>query len=290
MYVIMKNTTLTIHQAVRRMGVACVKEMMDGDPGLLEARDSQGRTPLLVAAYYGRAAIARLLIERGANLEALDYHEHSPLIWAVCHNHPSVVRLLIDHGANVNGKGYSDVTPLHEAAWHGNLRLAKLLIEKGADVRAVNVKGHSALNYGCEDTGSADVVALLVDRGADVNGPDFPLRAAVSHNMLEIAQVLIERGADVRAVDPGTDTALHYAACCGALECVNLLLDAGADVNARNELGSTPLAEALSQYEEGEEYLREFPSQGDEDISEFRNRLDIHRRAIEVLREHGGVV
>jgi ankyrin repeat protein len=87
---------------------------------------------------------------------------------------------------------------------------------------------------------------------AEVNTLDTDQRSPLMHAILasdadpSIVTLLIERGADVNAVDSGQKwTPLHLAARDGNQEIVQLLLDAGASVDPVNTLGNTPLWENI---------------------------------------------
>lgn len=58
---------------------------------------------------------------------------------------------------------------------------------------------------------------------------------------VKCAQVLLEAGAKVDALDKNKNTALHYAAGYGRKECVALLLHNGAAVTLQNMDGKTPI-------------------------------------------------
>ena len=78
-----------------------------------------------------------------------------------------------------------------------------------------------------------------------------PLHMAVLSNQREVAQFLIDQGANVNApaLDQYRGTPLHWAAALGRLEMARQLIDAGANVNVRDENGYTPLdATALEQF------------------------------------------
>ena len=49
----------------------------------LEARDKEGRTPLMLAAQYGRTASVRLLLEKGAKPDARDTHRWNAFMLAL---------------------------------------------------------------------------------------------------------------------------------------------------------------------------------------------------------------
>ena len=139
-----------------------------------------------------------------------------------------------------------DITPLHEAAIHGDEERLALLLQESADVVGF-VDIHDRLN---ERTplyyaGSAEVAALLIQNGAKVKAPDkygsTPLHGAAEKGSDKIARLLIEKGADVHARDQYGDTPLHWAARRGKDKVAALLIQEGADIHARNKSDCTPL-------------------------------------------------
>jgi ankyrin repeat protein len=95
-----------------------------------------------------------------------------------------------------------------------------------------------------------EVATLLLDAGADVNAPDAasrtPLHMAVERGDALIVTLLLARKADATSRDRTGWTPLHHAAAKDQMEIARLLLDAGVDPNALSELGGTPLHEAAA--------------------------------------------
>ncbi|MCB1852904.1 MAG: ankyrin repeat domain-containing protein [Gammaproteobacteria bacterium] len=91
--------------------------------------------------------------------------------------------------------------------------------------------------------GHADVVALLIARGADIEGGNglSPLICAARHGRDELVRLLISRGANIEADTGGPGTALFQASAEGHLSTVRLLLNLGAAVDAKTEKRATPL-------------------------------------------------
>jgi ankyrin repeat protein len=90
----------------------------------------------------------------------------------------------------------------------------------------------------------AEVAELLLDQGADIcatNGRgDTALHVAATAGFARVAAILLARGAAVEAVCPGDgDTPLHRAAAAGHAEVVRLLVAAGANVAAKNAQGKS---------------------------------------------------
>ena len=139
-----------------------------------------------------------------------------------------VEALISAEPALVNFKDSLDETPLHRAAGSAGLvvdanMIARLLIAKGADVTA---KDH----YG-----------------------NTPLHQAAGARDVEIATMLIDHGAEVRARNDVGHEPVHGAKDC---EMIELLLSRGADINARSNRGETPLAVVLRV--RGEDWLASF--------------------------------
>ena len=72
------------------------------------------------------------------------------------------------------------------------------------------------------------------------------MHRAVTFGQKEIAELLIDKGADVNA-SSGGETPLHEAALFGHKEIVELLIGKGADLNAKDEDGDTPLDFAYAE-------------------------------------------
>jgi uncharacterized protein len=105
--------------------------------------------------------------------------------------------------------------------------------------------------------GHAEVVRLLLDRGADVAAVArnemavMPMHAAAASSRNEIARMLLDAGAPVDAIQHGGYTPLHEAAENGNADLVRLLLDHGADPGKVTDDGATAadLAEAKGRHE-----------------------------------------
>jgi len=243
-----------------------------------------GWTALDLAAAFGRAEIARLLLAHGArpspsslhaalhpkNLEVVslllshgaDVNStrggETPLICAAARG-PSLdaLKLLLTAGAKVNAKNKSGQTALHRAAASGDAEMARALLCAGADVNAKDDRAQTPLHVigglspALGGRSGRDVAAILVTYGAQVNARPLNGLTPLIHSVLkgdaEWVKLLIGAGADVNAKGPKSWRALHYAAAKGRPQVVEVLLAAGAAVNAKNADGSTPLDLAKDQ-------------------------------------------
>lgn len=100
--------------------------------------------------------------------------------------------------------------------------------------------------------GHADVVALLLEHGADPNQRNldggFPLTSGcLKPGRSAVIKLLLDAGADVKLTSQsvGEVSALHHASLWGDPEMLKLLIEAGAEVDARTESGLTPLMMAV---------------------------------------------
>ena len=155
-------------------------------------------------------------------------------------------RLMEAHLMDVHSQAGHHGGPLN-AALHGeHLDIALSLLECGADVESRCCEGQPAL-YRASSRGYAEVVQLLIDRGADLDAEYdhwddgfkaklTPLLVALDNGRLEIARMLLESGANIEArggYQRYPQTSLYRASCRGDTEAVRWLIGRGADPNAQ---------------------------------------------------------
>jgi ankyrin repeat protein len=135
-------------------------------------------------------------------------------------------------------------TALHYAAQNGHAEIVAFLLDKGADVNRPNIAGETPLHYAVGLPDPA-VVNLLLARGANPNARTTdgrsPLRMATAFARLGSIQALLDKGADARDTLPNGQTLLHMTAWVGPPEAVALFVSRGVDVNAAAKNGQTPL-------------------------------------------------
>ena len=91
----------------------------------------------------------------------------------------------------------------------------------------------------------------------------YPLCEAVIHNDMKAFNTLIDSGVDIDGVDYNHITALVYAAERGKVEMARVLLEKGADIEFRDPYGNTPLLCACSRFKEfGDEMIHLLISYG----------------------------
>jgi len=137
------------------------------------------------------------------------------------------------------------------------------------DVNCMDAHGESLLHYAAR-INSIDVVAALVDAGADVNGPEgehtTPLEEAVHQGSFESAELLLSRGANINYQSPGKHTVLYRLVDArpnhvSQRTAVEWLLRHGADKTLKNWQGRTPEQEAREgEFTEMANLIRDWPT------------------------------
>ena len=188
----------------------------------------------------------RYLVGHGAHVNAVDGEGYPPLVNAARFGFTTVATYLLEHKADPNQPDRSGWTPLMYAAWGDRADLASILLAHGAKLDAVEHEGLTALAIALQNA-KAKAAQVLLDAGADVNAPVAkggytPLMLAAISGSQELAASLIQRGAKVNAANPGGVTALMIAVAGNRAGMVGLLLKSGADVSARSEDGRTALS------------------------------------------------
>uniref|UniRef100_A0A915Q6N0 Poly [ADP-ribose] polymerase n=1 Tax=Setaria digitata TaxID=48799 RepID=A0A915Q6N0_9BILA len=238
-----------------------------GKPDLSNRHSS----PLHYAAGFGKVDCVRALLSAGANISQADDGGLVPLHNASSFGHVDVVKILLENGADANVSDNWGFTPLHEAAAWGKADVCVLLLQHGASVRSENSDGKTPQDLAdgdakavftgeyrkeelLESAKNGDEESLLscltpfnVNCHAITGRKSTPLHLACGYNRIRAVKILLEKGADVQAVDIGGLVPLHNACSFGHLEVVNLLLEAGADSQAEDLWNFTPLHEAASK-------------------------------------------
>jgi len=185
---------------------------------------------LLLATFYGRKTILRLLLERGAdsNLQSTSkYGGGSALVIAAERGNEEMVQLLLKHNADVQLRNDEGVSALEMATVYGNELIVKLLLEKGADFGLALCIAASM--------GTESILEMLLDRGADINVRNdeglSALEIATAEGNKNIVKILLEKGR------PDHGNALLLAASSGNFHILKLLVDKDADIHIRNDDG-----------------------------------------------------
>lgn len=246
----------------------------------LNARDSDGLSPLHFASLYGYNDMVQSLINKGSNIEAKNIHQMTPIHMAARNGHRETVDILLSEGANVDSLALNDFTPLFLSTWEGHESVTETLIFNKANVNAKDSSNSTPLHQAvkrrfneksvklllkCDDidvnlkdttnttalhnaamSGNVNMVDILIQHKADVNIPDedgiTPLYMAVRGNHKEVVSLLLDNGATVNFINKDGASALCCAVLLNNKDILEMLIKKGANVN---ENGGEPLMNAI---------------------------------------------
>ena len=206
---------------------------------------SEEESVLHIAARHGMATTVQLLVDCGADVNAVNTHGQTPLHtaaggWKDC---PELCEILLKHDAKIDAVDEDGNQPLHLACQQNHVETGNVFVSCGADVRAVNSNGHSPLH----------LLSLSVrhSNGGVNSEEESVLHIAARHGMVTTVQLLVDCGADNKAVNKHGQTPLHIVAgrendC---PELCEILLQRDVKNNSTvDESGNQPLHLACKQY------------------------------------------
>ena len=275
----------------------------------MDQADSQGRTALHEATGRGFGTIVKLLIAHGVNIDAKDSWNRTPSQVAAACGYDNILDIILgklpitdncNHKAllasarlrnalekeedstvwdllstivDVTVPDFEGRTALHHTAFHGKDQLAKTLLERGADVhakiadsayryRTMYESGISAETYQCQwvtplhhaaGRGHLNVTKLLLNHGADLRAMGSqqysPLNVAVHAGFAEVARTLLDYGAPLcdEGLDDEQPTLLYWAATLGYEDVLRVLLEHGVGSEAGTYWGTEALVVAVER-------------------------------------------
>jgi ankyrin repeat protein len=229
-----------VNAAIRENNNRLAIRLLEADPSLIHACDSHGATPLHFAAQQANEAMLDWLLHRQAGVRKRDIDGRTPLDRAalaadprndIAKLFPAIARRLLERGAEVTiyaAVALGDAPRVRElvladptllrpsgpnggllslAVNHGRIEMVRLLLDLGADVDEriiLQELEEPTPSWGMPLWYAAlanqhDIAELLLDRGADPNAnvyaSGWPLRNAWGHEDESVKNLLLARGA-----------------------------------------------------------------------------------------------
>nr|XP_015200999.1 PREDICTED: ankyrin-2 isoform X20 [Lepisosteus oculatus] len=245
-----QNGLNALHLAAKEGHVDLVQELL-GRGSAVDSATKKGNTALHIASLAGQGEVVKILVKHGADVNTQSQNGFTPLYMAAQENHLDVVRYLLENGGNQSTATEDGFTPLAIALQQGHNQVVSLLLENDTKGKVRLPALHIAARK--DDTKSAALL-LQNDHNADVqskmmvnrtteNGKSgfTPLHIAAHYGNVNVATLLLNRGAAVDFTARNGITPLHVASKRGNTNMVRLLLDRGAQIDAKTRDGLTPL-------------------------------------------------
>ena len=128
-----------------------------------------------------------------------------------------------------------DVEKMFLGVYSSNVDIVQEQLDKNVFVDARNETGSTALHVAQNE----EIVKLLIDRGADVNAVDENNMTPIFNKEVHLTKLLVEAGADIHAKSKKGNTPLMWYCYSGYLEGVKYMVSLGAEVNSVNSDGQT---------------------------------------------------
>ncbi|MDP2318874.1 MAG: ankyrin repeat domain-containing protein, partial [Acidobacteriota bacterium] len=280
-------TTVALAKVVSRTVATCCLAVMLGAG--VHANDT-----VADAAKAGDAATVKTLLKAGVDVNAAQGDGMTALHWAATNGDAAMTQMLLSAGANVRATTrLGGITALHLATQGGQAQVAAALIAAGADANLATATGATPLMLAAR-SGNTETATRLVEVGADINAKEntygqTALMVAAGLDRADVVRLLLARGADWKLASKVADlkaltapaegegrgpaavagrvdvpgvtrgyryneligaqgglTALHFAVRQGSANAVRALVEGGVDLNAPSPGDqATPLLVAL---------------------------------------------
>ncbi|KAK6108980.1 Ankyrin repeats (3 copies) family protein [Brugia pahangi] len=192
-------------------------------------------------------AILHILLKYGANVNARDIDGRTPILWAASCGNLEIVIILSQIGGDIYATDRDQLGAIHCAASHGHIHIIEYLISNLDPfiVNSVDRNGDTALFYAVT-LGHYECARLLLLNGAEVNHQDrhlrCPIHCAAAKGQLRMLKLLKQFGGSCEIQNQRGDLPIHEAIQAHAKDCVEYLLALHpSSINVSNYEGRTGL-------------------------------------------------
>ena len=161
-YILSVKGPSDLYEAVIAGDLEATKKFLASEPQSIDKHSRDGFTAVGFAAFFNRPAIAKYLLEQGAdpNIASINDFKVAPLHASVAAKSLETTQMLLDHGANPDPMQQNDITPLHEAAHNNSPAIAKALLMAGASKHLKTKDGKTAMDF-AKEVNAKEIIDML---------------------------------------------------------------------------------------------------------------------------------
>jgi ankyrin repeat protein len=154
-----------INAIKKRDGDKATEVLASHPPGLVDTKDGDGNTGLIIAINRSDEQWTAFLLNKGADPNLGGKGGDTPLIAASRVGFESAVEWLIGLGAKVDGTNKMGETPLIIAVQQRNPQVVHVLLNQGANPdKTDSAAGYSARDYAARDPRARDILKMIEDK------------------------------------------------------------------------------------------------------------------------------
>ncbi|CAM2939243.1 Ankyrin repeat protein [Legionella steigerwaltii] len=268
------------------------KKIKSGDLDINHA-DHHGNTLLMYAASFGAHHLMRELLKKGSgiNIDQVNDRGETALHHSVLQNQKESLKLLSKKGSDTSIQTKNNETALHLAVKSHNQELISLLVRKMPTLLSAGTENENILEFAAKHHSkyydnlnySRHIPTLIREwmsqinkrRQSDIDAQDKKgntlLMWAIEYSPTDVAEQLLDLGADATLVNAKKETALMHAVVHQKTDIIPKLIHCGADIFAVDEQGNSALDKITNNNFSVLTPLLEEWSQG-----EKRHKTDLH--------------
>ena len=204
------STSLMLAISANHQAAAEVLLEPTSQAGALHAKDSEGRTALMMASSRGMVTLTQKLVDKGADCGITDQDGSTSLMLAISANHQEAAELLLEPTSQAGALHVKDSegrTALMVASSRGMVTLMQKLVDKGADCGIAAQDGSTSLMLAisAHDQEAAELLVERTSQAGALDAQDSEGRTALmmanERGMVTLIQKLVDKGANVNAQD-----------------------------------------------------------------------------------------
>lgn len=170
--------------------------------------------------------------------KTLTFEESEKFRKAIYNNDTEYINFILSKRINLNDENAYGYLPLYVATSSNNIKIIDQFIKHGANI---NQKNSVTKDTCLLDVESLEIAQFLIDKGAEINYQDYigatPLHHFTGVN-LDIMKLLIQHGADVNKIDDDGKAPISRAVMFDHYESFKLLVNSGAELNVIDKHGA----------------------------------------------------